>query len=1007
MANNNETTTKFNVDISELKKEFQEAKRQIRLANSEFKAATSGMDNWSKSADGLGAKINQLNKTLDAEKTKLKSLEQQYAQVVAEQGENSRGAQELMIKINNQKAAVADAERQLNHYTNQLDEMDSANDDVETSTKKVGEGFTVMKGVLADLIASGIKAAIQGFKDLAGAAKDAYLEFDEGYDNLIKATGATGETAKGLEASYKNVAKAVKGDFSTIGSALGEVNTRFGYTGTELENATELFIKFADITGTDATHAVQLVSRAMGDAGIDSSEYGKVLDELAVAAQASGISVDKLTEYLTKYGAPMRALGFDTKESIAIFSQWEKAGVNTETAFSGMKNAISNWSKEGKDAKVEFKKTLDEIAAAPDIASATTKAIEIFGKKAGPDLADAIQGGRFEYSDFLDLIEGSEGTVEKTYDQTQDGFDKVKLAIQGVKTDLADLVKNLLDKYGPQIEKLLGKIKAAIEKAFKTFTDKIVPKLEKAVNWIAKHLPEIEAGAVGIGVAFAAWKVAGIITAVTTALAGMSAAEVIAAAKTAILNTVLAANPIGLVVAAIAGLVAAFVVLWNKSESFREFWIGLWENIKEVAGPIFEAIKQFFTDLWEKAQPIIEMLREKLTTAITEVKEMFTAAWEAIKAIWDFVEPYFSALWEAIKKIFSGVVKYYKTIFTTAWNTIKKVWDAVKPYFKQIWESIKTIFSVVKDVLGSYFKNAWNSIKVVWDLVVGYFKLIWNNIKLIFSVVEKVFKGDFSGAWEAIKSIWNNVTGYFSDVWEGVKQIFSNVKNFFSTAFSGAWTAIKAVWNGVKSFFSGVWTGIKTVFSSVGTWFKNKFSDAWKKIKAVFDLETVKKFFGSLWDGIKEKFTSIGTSVGEAVGGAFKTAINWAIDKIEKTLNFLPENINDVLQNITDLTGIEVPLFPTVNLPRLAKGGVVNRSMLANIGEDGAEAVVPLENNTGWLDEIAKRLSARMQLDAIPSIASAKPTTITNNFYQTNNSPKALSRLEIYRQSKNLLRMKG
>ena len=75
----------------------------------------------------------------------------------------------------------------------------------------------------------------------------------------------------------------------------------------------------------------------------------------------------------------MRALGFETQESIAMFSQWEKAGVNTEIAFSGMKKAISNWSAAGKDAKVEFKNTLDEIEKCPDIASATTLAIETFG----------------------------------------------------------------------------------------------------------------------------------------------------------------------------------------------------------------------------------------------------------------------------------------------------------------------------------------------------------------------------------------------------------------------------------------------------------------------------------------------------------------------------------------------------------------------------------------------------------------------------------------------------
>ena len=107
-------------------------------------------------------------------------------------------------------------------------------------------------------------------------------------------------------------------------------------------------MKFSHITGSEGVQAVQLITRAMGDAGIEADEYQSVLDMVAKAAQASGISVDTLADSITKYGAPMRAMGFEMKESIALFSQWEKSGVNTEIAFSGLKKAISNWGKAGK-----------------------------------------------------------------------------------------------------------------------------------------------------------------------------------------------------------------------------------------------------------------------------------------------------------------------------------------------------------------------------------------------------------------------------------------------------------------------------------------------------------------------------------------------------------------------------------------------------------------------------------------------------------------------------------
>ena len=155
-----------------------------------------------------------------------------------------------------------------------------------------------------------------------------------------------------------------------------------------------------------------------------------------------------------------------------------------------------------------------------------------------------------------------------------------------MKTTAAELADGLLQKYSPQIEAAIQKITDLI--------DEYAPKVEEGIDWMTKHLPELEAGIIGIGVAFATWKVAGLITAITTALAGMSAAEVVAAAKTWLLNAAMAANPIGLVVAAIAGLVAAFVVLWNKSDKFREFWINLWEKIKVSAAVVIEFIKIAF-----------------------------------------------------------------------------------------------------------------------------------------------------------------------------------------------------------------------------------------------------------------------------------------------------------------------------------------------------------------------------------------------------------------------------
>lgn len=772
MARDENFTAKFRIDVSDLKKGIEEANKQIKYANAEFKNATAGMDDWSKSADGLSAKIKQQQAVVEAEKQKLELLKDQltrvqqaqqngqkiiedlngkYDEAVKLYGENSeeakkyakqledaekaqernaKAADDLALKILNQDTNVKNAEAQVGKFQTALDNLEKEEGEAEKSTDDLNESFKDSDGsldafgvALGNLASGAVTAIINKLGELAGAVKDAYLEFDSGRDAVVKATGATGEAADELAKSMTNVSKRVKGDFNTIGSAIGEVNTRFGYTGEELENTTEQFMKFADITGMDATKAVQTVSKAMNNAGIDSSKYSEVLDEIAIAAQASGISAEKLTENLTKYGSQTRAAGLNTKESIALFAQFEKSGVNAEMALGGLKTAVKSWSDEGKNSRIEFQRTIQDIKDSPNVLEATQKAIDVFGSKAGTELADAIHSGRFEYSEFLDIVKGSEGTVSATYDETQSGFDKAALAVQNMKTTAAELADGLLQKYAPQIEEAIQKVTDLI--------DEYAPKVEEGIDWMTKHLPELEAGIIGIGVAFATWKVAGLITAITTALAGMSAAEVVAAAKTWLLNAAMAANPIGLVVAAIAGLVAAFVVLWNKSDKFREFWINLWEKIKVSAAVVIEFIKIAFKNTWE-----------------------------AIKKVWDVAGKYFETVWKAIKLVFSVVKNVLTGNFSDAWNGIKAIWSLVSGWFND---------NVVKPVR-DFFSGMWDNVKKGASDA-------WNGITETFSHVADWFHDKFSNAWQRVKDVFSTGGQIFDGIKDGITNAFKSVVN--------------------------------------------------------------------------------------------------------------------------------------------------------------------------------------------------------------------------------------
>lgn len=648
----------------------------------------------------------------------------------ADAAEQNKGKQE---KLNDQ---IGQGEKALGKWKTAAEKVKQAGEFAFNAVKKAAVGTGAA-------IAAGATAAVAAYKDVR-----------EGTENVIKATGATGGALDGLNASYKKVVESVAAankDFGDVGSVLGEVNTRFGFTDEKLENCTEKFLKFADLSGGDAVTAVQLVSRAMGDASIPAEEYGDVLDALTVAAQASGIGMDKLTDNLTKYGAPMRALGFDTKESIAIFSSWEKSGVNTEIAFSGMKAAIGKWSKEGKDAREEFKKTLEEIKACPDIATATGKSIEAFGQKAGPDLADAIQGGRFEYEDFLDLLNNSGGAVDNTFNETVTGADKLKSAFNGLKVQASnageaisetageyaaqainkiseivgsidpDFVKNIIENYvKPAIESVKKKVSELIQFIKKADIKSMLDKLKtlikgvadavgKLIKWVIDNKDIVIAALAGIAAGLLAFNVVTMIQGLVAAFKAWQIATEGMTVAQKLLNLVMSLNPIGLIIAGIAALVAAFIVLWNKCDWFREFWIGLWDQLKAVLEifkaafeiivdaikKIFNALKEHFEAKWEEIKTVFSLAGGWLKDTFGE---MFSQAMENIKTVFNAVKDFIADRWENIKNIFSNIIDFVKNVFQGNWS---EAWDNIKNIFKSVWEGFVDIAKApLNSVLG-------------------------------------------------------------------------------------------------------------------------------------------------------------------------------------------------------------------------------------------------------------------------------------------------------------------
>lgn len=572
-------TEEFSAGIKSCEKDLGGMRSELNLNKQQLKGNAD-------SVDLLKERQSLLSTELEKSKEKVELTSQKLDKAKEVWGENSEEVQKLTKDLNAAKTQEAAIQNEIDSTNKQLKDHKNSFQTAGESVEKFG-GKVEKAGKGLSVISAGVVAA-------GTAAVASFNAVDEGSDNVIAATGATGEAAAELDDIYKQVAGSVVGDFGDIGKAVGDVSTRFEFTGDTLKSASTDFLHFASVNNTDVSTAVQKVSRYMGDASIPASEYKSVLDTLTKASQVSGISVDDLAESCTKFGAPMRALGFDTNESVAIFSQWEKAGVNTDTAFSGMKKAISNWASQGKDAREEFKTTLDAIAAAPDIASATSMAIDTFGAKAGPDLADAIQCGRFEYQDMLDVLQGSDGTLDTTFGNMEDGTDKITLAMQNAKLALSDVGETIGNSAAPIVDVFTQKMQS-----LSAWWQGLSPQAQDTILKVAGIVAV--AGPLVLIVGKLITGIGGMITAVGTIKKAVGAMTIVQNG----LNLSFLACPITWIVLGIAALVAAFVILWNKCESFRNFWIGLWDgikqkvaNAKDFIGGIFNSIGAFFRGEW-------------------------------------------------------------------------------------------------------------------------------------------------------------------------------------------------------------------------------------------------------------------------------------------------------------------------------------------------------------------------------------------------------------------------
>lgn len=313
-------------------------------------------------------------------------------------------------------------------------------------------GLFTGKGVKSLLGKAGIVGGAAGVGALGVGAFKLGESFDEAFDKIRVGTGATGKDFEGLQKSFKNILKDGPHSFDEVATAVADLNTRTGLSGKPLEELADQFLDVSRITGTDLGGNISSLTRLFGDWDIAAGDMAGTMDMVFRASQASGAGIDVLGRNMVQFGAPLRQMGFGFEESLALFAKFEREGVNMEAVMQGMRTGLGNMAKAGEKAPETFRRITDEIKNMEDPTAATGLAIELFGQRAGPDLAAAIREGRFDTEDFLEVIEGGSDTIEqatKDTDSWRESWEELKnkafVALEPVATKFFDLLTRGLD----------------------------------------------------------------------------------------------------------------------------------------------------------------------------------------------------------------------------------------------------------------------------------------------------------------------------------------------------------------------------------------------------------------------------------------------------------------------------------------------------------------------------------------------------------------------------------
>ena len=388
-------------------------------------------------------------------------------------------------------------------------------------------------------------------------------------------------------------------------------------------------------------------------------------------------------------------------------------------------------------------------------------------------------------------------------------------------------------------------------------------------------------------------------------------------------------GPVGIVVAAIAGLIAIFVGLFNTNEEFRGKIESIWNAIKEFLSVAFEGIKT-------AAETVFNGLKDFWNTWNDEIFAFFSGIWEkigvafnagldgliliattifnALKDFWDTwgdeILTALEAIWNGLKEGFSTAINTIISVATAIFNGLKEFWNT---WGAEITAAFMGVFNALKDLVTTVFQGIWEIIKSTFDNIKAFWDE-WGGIIIeVFTVAFEIIKTLVETVFNSLKKFWddwgNVITTAFVAVWklicnafETALNLLKNLFNIFVGVFTGDWNK---VWNSVKGIFETIWNGIKSAFNTVLNAILNIARDIFERMRSTVSekMDSVRSALSSILDNIRNMFAEL---PGKALEWG-RNLISGFVDGIKSAASWVNDAVSNVMGGVADFIGFNSP----------------------------------------------------------------------------------------------------